>query len=356
MNDIALEQQFVALSRFAGGRFDLVQSAGGNASVKLGDGRMLIKASGCLMSEVEAGKGYVAVQADAIRNITDAPDGWKRADRRARDAEVADLVNRATESTGLRASIEVFLHAELDRFVLHTHAVAVTAIAAGNTWKEDFHRIEPDALCIPYFTPGIELGVALAGDVRAYRASRGRNPLVIFLENHGLIVAGDSADGVRSGTESVVARCAAHLGVDHERYTNATAVAEYVGGNSVAYLSEDRVLLDALAGNAAAIAQRPFLPDAFVFCGVAPLVVENLADGSALRAHREAHHDAPKVVIYNRSLYFIGATMRKAREVEEVFKSHILARIAMKGPARVLPPDELAYLGDWEAEKYRQGR
>ena len=54
-------KELVLISKFAGGRFDLVQGSGGNASVKRNDGVMLIKASGFLLSEVEIHKGYTYV-------------------------------------------------------------------------------------------------------------------------------------------------------------------------------------------------------------------------------------------------------------------------------------------------------
>jgi ribulose-5-phosphate 4-epimerase/fuculose-1-phosphate aldolase len=356
MDDGLLERHFVALSRFAGGRFDLVQAAGGNASVKLSDGRMLVKASGFLLSEVELDKGYVAVRTDEIRAITREPGRWQSSDRAARDGAVAALVAKATMASSVRASIEVFLHAALDRFVLHTHPIAVNVLSATPRWKEFLLGVHPDALCVPYSTPGIDLAVALTEHLDSYRDAHARDPAVIFLQNHGLIVAADSAIEVRSLTEEIVSRCQATAAVDLSRYAAATQVAEFIGGDAVAWLCEDRVLLDLLRSNCALFAEPPFLPDSYVFCGVVPLIADGLANPAPLRAYMEAHRDRPKVVVHGARVFFLGASIRKAREVEEVFKSHLLARAAMLEAPRLLPIDELAYLGAWEAEKYRQAR
>ncbi len=62
-------EQLVALSRYAGSRFDLVQAGGGNASIKNGDGTMQIKASGCLLSEVDADYGHIRVDNDKISSF-----------------------------------------------------------------------------------------------------------------------------------------------------------------------------------------------------------------------------------------------------------------------------------------------
>ena len=54
-------KNFVEISRYAGERFDLVQAAGGNTSVKLKNSEMLIKASGFLLSDVAENNGYSKV-------------------------------------------------------------------------------------------------------------------------------------------------------------------------------------------------------------------------------------------------------------------------------------------------------
>ena len=45
-------KNFVEISKYAGERFDLVQASGGNSSVKITDTKMLIKASGFLLSDI----------------------------------------------------------------------------------------------------------------------------------------------------------------------------------------------------------------------------------------------------------------------------------------------------------------
>ena len=130
MDESALTNQFVSISRFAGSRFDLLQAGGGNASVKLDNRRMLVKASGYYLSELQPDKGYVVVDYPEVIRILDTPTEWAGYDRRDRDKKVSRLVSQATLTPGGIASIEVFLHAVLGRFVLHTHPIAVNIIAS----------------------------------------------------------------------------------------------------------------------------------------------------------------------------------------------------------------------------------
>ena len=53
MNEL---ENFILMSKYAGERFDIVQAGGGNSSVKLEDGSMLIKASGFSLSEIQTRK------------------------------------------------------------------------------------------------------------------------------------------------------------------------------------------------------------------------------------------------------------------------------------------------------------
>ena len=62
VSEASLTKDFVEISRYAGSRFDLIQASGGNTSVKLDGNRLLIKASGVHLSEVNANEGYVSVK------------------------------------------------------------------------------------------------------------------------------------------------------------------------------------------------------------------------------------------------------------------------------------------------------
>ena len=59
----------IEISKFAGERFDLVQSAGGNSSVKLNNGNMLIKSSGVTLSDLNFNFGFTKVNNKKIKLI-----------------------------------------------------------------------------------------------------------------------------------------------------------------------------------------------------------------------------------------------------------------------------------------------
>jgi rhamnose utilization protein RhaD (predicted bifunctional aldolase and dehydrogenase) len=246
------------------------------------------------------------------------------------------------------------LHAILGRFVLHTHPIAVNIIASQSDWDKNLTTLFSNALCIPYRTPGIELGIELNMLVKKYISIHGCTPQIIFLQNHGLIVGAESMEAVQQITEDVVGKCCEWCRVDLARYKQVTAIAKYVGDGSVAYLSEDCAILDLFNTQKTLFSLKPYFPDSFVFCGAAPLVLENLSDPSSLGAYREKYHDTPKVILYNGQIYFIAKNIKKAKEIEEVYKAHLLSLASMKRHINYLNAEELAYLGNWDAEKYRR--
>ena len=356
MNELLLTREFIELSRYAGMRFDLVQAGGGNTSVKLDGRTMLVKASGAHLSEIQESKGYVEVDYPEIVRIIDSANEWRNVDRRLRDIEVVRQVGMATipSPTGARASIEVFMHASLGRFVLHTHPMAVNLITCRKDWDTILSNLFPDSLCISYCSPGIELGVMLYDELRAYQSKSGALPTVIFLQNHGLLIHGDTWKDVRLLTEDVVMKCEEFCGVDLKKYRMTSELAAYIGDGSIAYLSEDQELIKIQQSTQGIESQRPLYPDSFVFCGVEPMILEDLKSPHTLNRYWEKYQTSPKVVMLNGLHYFIAQTVKKAKEIEEVYKAHTLVLASLLQAPNYLSDDELSYLGNWEAEKYRK--
>ena len=356
ISEVGLINSFVELSRYAGSRFDLVQASGGNTSVKLDGERLLIKASGVHLSEVNEMDGYVSIQYPRIVEILNNKDLSSISTKTEREAVAAGLVMAATETIrpSYRASIEVFLHAMHRKFVLHTHPIAVNMIVCQKNWNEHLKTHFPDALLVPYATPGIELGVLLNSSIVDKDIRSESLPKVIFLQNHGLIINSDSKDEVARLTEEVVLTCEKICGVDLSKYRGTSKLNEFVGSNLVSYLSEDRELEELLRTSSHPLFHKPFVPDTFVFCGDEPLYLENLNSQIPLREYREKFHDNPKVVILNGRHYFLAKNIKKAKEIEDVYKAHILVLSQLKQKCAYLSDSEFAYLGNWEAEKYRQ--
>jgi len=351
------KQALAGISFFAGNRFDLVQAGGGNTSVKLDDSTMLVKASGINLSEVTAETGYVPVDYQAIREFLAQYD-FSPLDKKKREK----AANTAMESSRLsetgKPSIETFLHALLSTHTLHTHPVSVNVLTAQKSWKKSLKTIWPDAIFVPYHTPGIDLALAMADEMNAYTAENGHYPKVVFLQNHGLIVSSDDPAEVVELTNKVTQVIEQALGMDLSRYRNVTALQnafEQCGYDQLSFIcSDDTVIQQTLYTEDPSTKIWPFCPDTLIYCGVRPVFLEHMHDLDPITRYIEMYQDHPKVIVVNKHVYFCSSTLKKAREAQELFKFHLLVTQQTQNVQR-LKLSEVAYLSNWDAEKYRQG-
>lgn len=350
-------QEFIEMSKYAGERFDLVQAGGGNTSVKYDDHKMYIKASGYLLSEVTADKGYAVVDVTKVVSIINDPAITEIQDKKEKDAEVAIKLKESKIIDGDRPSIETILHALLHKYTLHVHAISVNIFSSHKNWIEQVKRIDPNALCVAYKTPGIELAIELKNELEIYKKTNNCLPNVIFLQNHGLIISSDNYEDIEIMTEKVVIQAENLAGIDFSKYRNTTKISKFLSENfnqnTMCYLSEDVTIYNILKDRKNLSIDKPFSPDGYVFCGYTILELDIL-DMEIVKNYRKKYFELPKVILYQEQLYIIAADLKKAKMIEDVFKNNLLILDALKENIAYLDDKEISYLGNWEAEKYRQ--
>ena len=350
-------KNFVEISKYAGERFDLVQAAGGNSSVKLKNGEMIIKASGFSLSDVSKNSGYSKVDSRKIANILKNKTIIKEADKKKREFLAKELVEKATLDKKNRPSIETLLHSTLYKYTLHTHPAVVNMIVIQKEWKKILVSIfkNENIALISYKTPGIDLALELDKVLNTFAIS----PKIIFLQNHGLIVTSDHCYDIEKLTEFVLIKIENHLKIDMSKYKLTNKISKLINNfkkkTNIAFLSEDKYLNDQLVKNLELFLQMPFCPDGLVFCGVSAVIVKDLKDIKALQEYKKKYHDLPKAIIFNKHIFFIALNIKKAKEIEEVMKFHIMVLEKNKKKNKnFLESQELLYLNNWEAEKYRK--
>ena len=350
-------KNFVEISNYAGERFDLVQAAGGNSSVKLKNSEMLIKASGFLLSEVHENSGYSKVDIKKIINILKNEDIKNESDKKKREAYAKKLVEEATLDLKNRPSIETLLHSTLCKYTLHTHPIVVNMIVIQKEWKEILLSIfkNEDIALIAYKTPGVELALELDRVINTFKII----PKIIFLQNHGLIVTSDNIADIQKLTELVLNKIEKNLKIDMSRYKLTNKISSLINSvqknANITYLSEDRYLNEQLIQNKKLFLQTPFCPDSLVFCGVRAVVLENLSDITLIQNYVDKYFEPPKVIIFDRHIFFSALNVKKAKEIEEVMKFHIMVlEKNLETNKNFLEFHELSYLSNWEAENFRK--
>ena len=346
----------IKMSKYAGQRFDLVQAGGGNTSVKF-DHQMYIKASGYLLSELTQTTGHTIVETAKVLGILNDDEVLARSDKKEKDAIATKKLQLAKVSNGPRPSIETYLHAMLYKYTLHVHSISVNMFTSHQDWLQKMEELDSEALCVRYETPGIELALELKKQMELYKTKFGRLPHVIFLQNHGLIISSDDYEDIVAFNEKVVLAAEKKAGVDFSRYRDTTKIAncynEVFQSDAIAYLSEDTTITELLNQINEAWLKKPFSPDGYVFCGYTILDIKELRQ-AVFRNYQEKYFDAPTILKYNGFIYIMAADLKKAKMIEDVFKNNLLIAKKLDSDLKFLDDSEISYLGNWEAEKYRQ--
>ena len=348
--------ELIEISKYAGERLDLVQAGGGNSSVKLDNGQMLIKASGFALSELTVKTGYSVVITNKVAEIINNDEIITATSKRKREELTSKLIRKSTIDINNRPSIETLLHSVLLKYTLHTHPIALNIILSQKNWKDILNAIFKDDqfALIGYHTPGIDLAIELNKEINRDKTI----PKILFLQNHGLIVTSDKIEEIEYLTEYVLNLVETYLNIDFSKFKLTTQITNLLkrveNSNNISYLSCDIFLNDLMKSNKKLFFEKPFCPDSFVFCGICALEINDFLDLSLINFYQKKYLSLPKIIIYNNNIFIISESVKKAKEIEDVLKFHLMILSHNNSNINFLSQDELNYLGNWEAEKFRQ--
>jgi rhamnose utilization protein RhaD (predicted bifunctional aldolase and dehydrogenase) len=221
-----------------------------------------------------------------------------------------------------------------------------------------------DVLWQPYVDPGLILARAL----RRSLAGRSR-PAAIFLQNHGLIVGGETAVEIAATTDRIVSTVRQRLPAppsvsDTDRPTldrladiarEAGLAVEVDDSPAVRWLASTPVGRKAATGG-------PLTPDQIVYCRSAPMVIEprmaNRASwDTAWSAYREQYGFNPWVVLVpGAGALAVRVSGKLAEVTRDVYAdaAAVYRDAAMLGSVHHLGPRDRKFIEEWEVEAHRR--
>lgn len=387
---LALREEVARLSRRFGADPEYARGGGGNSSAKV-DGVLYIKASGQSLAGL-TGDALMPLRMEPLLELLvrdgDAPalPGTDEIMRVALDARVDPADDR-------RPSVECLFHALLpEPIVLHTHPTIVNALTCTRNGQRLAATLFGDeALWLAYRDPGLPLARHIAAERWGHQARTGGPvPRAMLLQNHGMIVTGESADEVTARSEHIVDTVRARLEATASAPA-ASSVGASAAHNAAAVPTISSVLralltaqdpskvvrfdgsTDALeiastSEGRALVRGGPLTPDQIVYAGSWPLWLEPIESDDAgavadavrdrLEAHIAATGASPSVVVVaGLGLFVVADTDRFAATSDEVMLDAMrVAKGATKlGGVRALAPEERRFIEEWEAEAYRRG-
>jgi rhamnose utilization protein RhaD (predicted bifunctional aldolase and dehydrogenase)/NAD(P)-dependent dehydrogenase (short-subunit alcohol dehydrogenase family) len=386
--------ELIELARRFGHDPDFSRGGGGNASAKEA-GVLYIKPSGVPLATLAA-DDLVPLDLDPLEAMLDAEDAETQ-DGTDPVMHAAELARLATAG-GRRPSVELLFHALLpERLVLHTHPVLINAVTCASDGAALTRRLFADrAIWVPYTDPGLPLARAIAHARQAYTDRTGQPaPAVTLMQNHGIIVAADSAAAIDAETawlvaivrEAVDRAPARHLAgrprmddsspLDRAR---ARGLIDALGPTLRALLADGETLkivtfdddprassFSDTADGRGFVAGGPLTPDQIVYAGSRPILLD-LPDPIApddvpallrtrLDEHLAVHGVAPVIVIVpGLGLFAAADTWAEADTARHIYLDALrVGEGALRlGGVRALADDERTFIESWEAESYRR--
>ncbi len=338
------------------GTTDYVVGGGGNTSFK--DATSLwIKPSGTTLAGLSAAS-FVAMSRAKVRELyaVDPP-----ADPVAREALVKDTMLAAvrSDSSG-RPSVEAPLHESFTAaFVVHTHPPLVNGMTCGRQGAQACRSLFPDALWIDFTDPGYTVCMAVREELRASVERCGRQPSAVFLENHGVFVAGQTPEDIRETYRVIMERLRSHyrqtgtpleLAVGLEPTPAAVkAMTERlrtsVGAREAAFVC---------ASGAFPVAEGPVTPDHIVYMKSHPMVGDPTPE--AVAAFRADRGYSPRVIAYQSGVYGLGTTAKNADlALALALDGALVMQLAEAfGGVKFMTPHACRFIDTWEVESYRR--
>lgn len=336
------------------GTVEYVKAGGGNTSCKTGD-TLWVKPSGTTLAGLKP-ETFVAMDRAVLSRLyaAQAP-----AEPAAREDLVKNMMAAAVKpETPGRASVEAPLHDSIStRYVVHTHPAAVNGLTCAVGGRAAAARLFPDALWVPYTDPGYTLCMAVRAAIQLYKAECGVEPSLMFLESHGVFVAGDTEAeicGTYARVMDTLKKEYAELGVATEVDMGAAPSEAQVAGWR-------QVLADGLGAEAGGVVASgrfdvgsgPISPDHIVYAKSYPF--EGVLTADNLRAFKAVRGYAPRVVVTDHAVLGVGANEKTARLALELALDGALVKQLARafGGLQFLSDVSRGFIENWEVESYR---
>jgi len=357
----------IALSRRYGSDPDWVLAGGGNTSVKEG-GLLFVKASGTALASI-AEEGFCSIDRKKLDAMWEAkyPE-----DSEAREvAALADLMAARSPGEAKRPSVETLMHGLFPQtYVFHTHPAAINGITCSKGGKAAFDRLfAEEAVWVPFVDPGYILAKEVRSALEAFKARKGRVPAIMFMQNHGFLVAADSPAGIESLSDRVLSAVKAELGrlpdfsarsVDARALEAATAALASLAPPSacIRFKADGEGLARSASREAFAPLSSSFTPDHIVYAGHEFLLADTGPAGiaAAWADYVKRNGQAPRIILVQGLGAFACAAKAGAADTAMLLYTDackVAAYAESFGGASHMSREKIDFIRNWEVEKYR---
>lgn len=380
-------EDLIAISRKFGQDSRFVIAGGGNTSYK-DENRLWVKASGHALATITE-DGFAVLDRALLNEMGEKA---YNEDTAIREEQVKNDLSVACITKDRRPSVETSLHNCMGfAFVVHLHPTLVNGLMCSVNAEAACKEIFPDALYIEYTDPGYTLFKKVYDRIKAYKAEKGKEPQVIFLQNHGIFVGGDTTAEIEGIYSEVLGKLEAKVAALPE---GDTAVSETVtdvvpairqmlsrSGRGFKTLKvTQNALVDFFIDGCSVTSTgsvtdcpgksgfdkiaKPFTPDIIVYCKSSYIFIEAESDEEILKqAEKEIEAFVsgkgytPKVLLIKGiGLIAVGDSSRNAQIITDVFTDAMKVAFYAQSFGGEHPMERawIDFIDNWEVENYRR--
>jgi rhamnose utilization protein RhaD (predicted bifunctional aldolase and dehydrogenase) len=238
------QENFITICQKIGNSFEYSQGSGGNVSTKIDMQKMIIKATGFELKNIDENRGFVIVNYHEINSLIEnisSKIGPEISEDDFNNFIRKSVINIMDFQKNYRPSIEAGFHALMPyKYVIHTHSLFVNILCCSKEGEKILHDLFADALWLKYENPGKNLTLLIA------RAIKFKKTPIIFLQNHGIIVGSDDAVEVLKIHDEINKKIIEKLNLNSKYQKQATQNTEillsknsFIFPDQVVYLSQD---------------------------------------------------------------------------------------------------------------------
>jgi rhamnose utilization protein RhaD (predicted bifunctional aldolase and dehydrogenase) len=358
--------KLVALSRRYGSDPEWVLAGGGNTSFK-DSSTLYVKASGTSLASISE-SGFCSIDRKRLDAMWKASYPEETEEREA--SALADLMAARSVGESKRPSVETLMHGLFPQaYVVHTHPAAINGITCGREGRDAFERLfGEEGVWVPFVDPGYILAKTVRSALEAFRSRKGRVPGLMFMQNHGLLVAGESPEEVASLSDRVMAAVLGRIARKPDlsaRSADVPSIAAAAGvlsrltgaGMAIRIRVDAETLARAESTEAFSPLSSSFTPDHIVYAGHEFLRVEGPGAIEAGWADFEARNSSvPRLIVVKGLGAFSCAAGSRAAETAMLLYSDackVAAYAESFGGALHMTKEKIDFIRNWEVEKYR---
>ncbi len=343
------------LSNKYGADADFVLAGGGNTSVKNSE-FLWVKPSGTALATIKP-EQFLKIDRKKIDELfaTDFPENATE-----REAKVKMLMTAAiAPGESGRPSVEAPLHNIFKTtYVVHTHPAKVNGMTCGKEAEQTCRQLFPEALWIEYTDPGFTLAVKVKNEIDKYATEKGKQPSVVFLQNHGVFIAADTESEMEKiHAEMIEVFNTAYKKAGVETNLKIGSLDENVlisSAPKLRTLMSDDERVAVASSPEFAVSQGPLTPDHIVY--TKSYTYDGEVSAEKIDAFKEEKGYRPVVVSQTGAVFTSGTSVKTAQTAMAVAKDGALVAQLTEafGGANYLSDSSRLFIENWEVESYRK--